>query len=174
MKLYYVRSITLLFILFLSFATTPVLAGPVLDFQAVGSGTVTYYGPENCQLSDTGCTVVTEGTVKGKHIGMGTFTNTVTVLWKSGFPNGSSGYCAPASGTETITAADGSTLTAKRVGILCEVGPTGTNGPYTFNGSYFITEGTKRFSEASGSGVQICSVDTDGNVLGFAHGTIKK
>jgi hypothetical protein len=174
MRSIFVKSMIMFFILALGLASTPVLAGPVLDFQGIGSGTVTYYGPENCQLSDTGCTVVTEGNVKGKYIGNGTFTNTITVLWKAGFPNGSGGYCAPASGTETITAADGSTLTAKRVGILCEVGPTGTNGPYTFNGSYFITEGTKRFSGASGSGVQICSVDTDGNVLGFAHGTIKK
>jgi hypothetical protein len=146
-----------------------VFAGSVQEFKIFASGHLNYYGPQDCQLTDEGCTITDEGTLKGTHVGKGTFVQTAIVLWKKGFPNGSGGYCAPASGTITITASDKSTITADRVGILCEVG-----GTHTFNGTYFITGGTKRFEGASGTGIATCSVDKSGNVLGFANGSLIK
>lgn len=149
--------------------TNIAFAGSVQEFKAFASGHLTYYGPQNCQLTDEGCTITDEGTVKGTLFGNGTFIQMATVLWKNGFPNGSGGYCAPASGTINITVSDKSTITANRVGILCEVG-----GTYTFNSTYFITGGTKRFEGASGAGISTCSVDNSGNVLGFANGSLIK
>ena len=149
--------------------TNAVFAASTQEFKIFASGHMTSYGLLNCQSTDVGCTVTNEGTVKGTHVGKGTFTQTVTVLWKSGLPNGSGGYCAPASGTITITASDKSTITADRVGTVCEVG-----GNITFNATYFITGGTKRFVGASGIGISTCSIDGSGNVLGFANGSLIK
>lgn len=149
--------------------TDAVFAASTKEFKIFASGHMTSYGLPDCQLTDIGCTVTNEGTVKGTHVGKGTFTQAVTVLWKSGSPNGSGGYCAPASGIITITASDKSTITAARVGTVCQVA-----GNITFNATYYITGGTKKFVGASGIGISTCSIDGAGNVLGFANGSLIK
>lgn len=147
---------------------------PYDELLAFATGSVTSYGSLGCESSNAGCTITTEGTVEGNIVHNGTFINAVTVLWINSTPNGGGGHCAPASGTETTTTSNGSTLTVQRTGMLCEVGASGS-GKYTFNATYFITDGTKDFAGASGTGVMICSVDAStGNVQAFAHGTIKK
>lgn len=146
-------------------------AGSIQDFQTIASGTVTYYGPPGCETTDEGCTFKDEGTVEGKLFGKGTFSHTAVILWKNGFSDGSGGYCAPASGVSTSTASDGSTLTVKRSGLVCNLG---TNVATTFNSAYFVIEGTKRFKGATGSGIKVCSVDSNGNVLSKTHGVIHR
>ncbi len=111
----------------------------------------------------------TEGKARGIHIGKGTFVQTVTTYWKLGSQNGSGGYCAPAGGTMTITAADKSTITLDRSGTVCQSG-----GKLVFNSTYTIAGGTKRFGNASGVGIAACSIDGEGNVLGFANGSVMK
>jgi hypothetical protein len=144
------------------------------NLEAFASGSLTYYGPAGCESSAAGCTIITEGTVEGNIVHNGAFINTGTVLWINSTPNGSGGHCAPASGTETTTTSNGSTLTVQRTGMLCEVGASGS-GKYTFNATYFITDGTQDFAGAKGTGIMICSVDANtSNVFGFAHGIIKK
>ena len=67
----------------------------------------------------------------------------------------------PANGTVTITDIDGSTLTFKGTGQDCTVGPMEELFPNTFNGTYYITGGTGRFSGASGSGCYTFGVDDE-------------
>jgi hypothetical protein len=145
---------------------------PYDELKAFATGTITSYGSPGCESSSAGCTITDQGTVAGNIIHNGTFTHSAIVLWTQSLPNGSGGICAPASGTLNITTPNGSTLTLQRTGTLCEVGASGS-GKYTFNSAYFISDGTKDFAGASGTGVLICSVDSSGNVQGFAHGTIK-
>lgn len=52
-------------------------------------------------------------------------------------------------GRMQLTAANGDTLRADYTGVISLVSP----GVYTFEGNYFIAEGTGRFQDASGSGV---------------------
>ena len=115
------KGIMLLFIFSFGLTAVPVLAGTVSNFEGIGYGTVVEPFPTDCQFMADGCTGTTEGTVKGEQIGNGTFTNTITVLWLNGFQNSNDEYCAPASGIVTITAADRSTLTIERTGIICGV-----------------------------------------------------
>jgi hypothetical protein len=144
------------------------------NFEAFASGSLISYGPPGCETTDTGCTVVTQGTVTGNVIREGTFNYAATILWLSSFPNGGGGSCAPASGTLTLTAANGSTLVVQSVGILCEIGASGIN-KFSFNGSYLITNGTGDFTGATGTGIQISSLDgSSGDALGFAHGIFKR
>jgi len=149
--------------------TNAVFAASTQEFKIFASGHMTSLGDAGCESKDEGCIVTNEGTVKGTHVGKGTFTQIDTVLRKLGTPNGSGGYCFPASGTITITASDKSTIIANRVGTLCQVG-----GNLTFNATYSITGGTKRFANASGIGISTCSIDESGNVLGFANGSLIK
>jgi hypothetical protein len=144
---------------------------PYDELKAFATGTITSYGSSGCQSSSEGCTITDQGTVEGNIIHNGTFTHSAVVLWTQSSPNGSGGICAPASGMLNITTPNGSTLTIQRTGTLCEVGMSGSSN-YTFNSTYFITDGTKDFAGASGTGILICSVDSSGNVQGFAHGTI--
>lgn len=146
--------------------TEAVFAG-THELRLFAYGKVTEYGPLGCELTDEGCTISDEGTVRGTHIGKGKFVQTTTVLWKAGYPNGSDGSCAPARGVITITAADKSSMTMDRVGTMCRLGNN-----VTFNATYSITGGTKRFANAAGIGISTCSADGSGNVLGFANGSL--
>ncbi len=136
------------------------------ELRLFASGSMTGIGEADCQLSDAGCTVTNEGIARGTHIGKGTFSQTVTIFWKSGWQAGTD-RCAPASGMITVTAADKSTINAVRTGTVCISGDI-----TTFNAAYTITGGTKRFANASGTGVSTCSVDSDGRVIGFANGSL--
>lgn len=146
----------------------------VVGFEALGTGIIPSYPPDGCQFDEEGCTVKSSGVIRGTHIGNGTFTSTLTILWTKSFPNGSGGFCAPASGEGKIDSADKSTWNIFQVGIVCEVGPTGKNVPHTFNGTYFITTGEKRFANMEGSGNLVSSDDGVGNVLLNINGIIKK
>ena len=135
----------------------------LVAFQAVGSGTATSTNP--C-LPDTDavCTATFSGSLRGEHIGNSTVSADISVqhLTANAIPNGQTGeFCFPASGTGTITAADGSTMNLAEVGLLCDVPPaTGSSlEPQTFSGSYYIEGGTKRFANAVGSGQTTASDD---------------
>lgn len=87
-------------------------------------------------------------------------------------PNGDGGYCAPASGTSTLTAANGDAVYLTMTGTVCEVGATGLNVPHTFSGTYTITGGTGRFDNATGSGSVTGGDDGWGDVWYQLRGTI--
>ena len=126
---------------------TAAVASPlVLDWRVNGTGAVT----GTCQMTfSSGCTSISSGIVLGTHIGSGTYTLSVTTGNDSA-TNASGGKCLPANGPGSITAASGATLNFNTVGWLCEEGSSGS--PYHYNGTYRITGGTDRFSDAVGGG----------------------
>lgn len=115
------------------------------------SGTVTAAGAAGCQFTAAGCTVTSAGTITGAF--MGTYNSSITILWMQATPNGSGGFCAPASGTTTLTLTGLGTVTKAEKGSVCEVGPTGANVEHKMtDGTFTVTAGTGVFSGATGSG----------------------
>jgi hypothetical protein len=115
------------------------------------TGTVTSSGPADCQSSTAGCTVTSAGSLDG--VLGGTYTSTWTILWTQATSNGQGGYCAPATGTTTLSIAGIGTLTKSEQGNVCEVGATGSNVEHVLNGGTFtVSDGSGLLSSSSGSG----------------------
>lgn len=135
-------------------ARTNRLRGRTLTFRNVtisSTGTVSDAGAQGCQFTDAGCTITSSGTLSG--IADGTYSSTWTILWKQATSNGQGGYCAPATGTTTLSLPIVGTLTKNEQGTVCEVGPTGTNVEHTLqNGTFTVTAGTGLLASSSGSG----------------------
>ena len=143
------------------------------SFKSSGSGTETSLSPAGCQFTAAGCTVQTNGIATSSQMGTGPYTTTLTVHWAQATSNGNGGYCAPADGPSTLTAPNGTnTLSLQNSGTVCEVGPTGSNVPHTFNGTFTITGGTGKFAGTSGSGTESAGDDGYGNSNYTASGTI--
>ena len=156
----------------IALATGAALAAPALPFKSSGSGTETSLSPAGCQFTATGCTVQTTGTATSSHLGTGPYTSTLTIKWAAATPNGQGGFCAPATGSSTLTAANGATLTFSQTGTVCEVGKSSPNVAHTFTGTYTITGGTGRFAGATGSGT-ISGGDNGQGISSYtASGTI--
>lgn len=149
------------------------LAGPAgVPFKSAGSGTETSLSSPGCQFTLQGCTVQSNGTATSSHMGTGPYVSTLTVDWAAATSNRAGGFCAPATGTGTITAANGDTLDQTEQGTVCEVGPTASNAPHSFSGTYTNTGGTGRFSTASGGGTVTGGDDGSGNSNYQETGTI--
>lgn len=140
-------------------------------FQSAGSGTETPSGSD-CQFTAAGCSVETDGTATSSHLGTGSYTSTLTVAWASATSNGAGGYCAPASGTSTLTAANGDTLDQTVNGTVCEVGASAANDAHTFSGTFTNDGGTGRFTSATGGGTITGGDDGAGNSSYSESGTI--
>ena len=121
------------------------------DLTVASTGTVTSAGAPGCQFADAGCTITSAGTLTG--IPNGTYTSTWTILWKQATSNGTGGYCAPATGTTTLTLPIVGTLTKAEQGTVCEVGATGTNVEHTLtNGTFTVSSGTGMLTNSTGNG----------------------
>jgi hypothetical protein len=128
--------------------TAKELKGRMVEFA---SGAISSFGAAGCNASTAGCVLAASGTIEGKPIQHGTFTATLTAVWTSATSNGDGGYCAPTTGTVTLS--DGTnTLTESLTGNLCEIGPTGTNVGHVFAGHYTIASGTGTYAGATGGG----------------------
>lgn len=151
-----------------NFEPTSSVARP---FKSMGSG---LEGPATagCQLTLAGCTVTTTGTANSSHLGRGAYTSSLTIDWAQPTPNGNGGFCAPASGFGTLTAANGDTLNQTEAGTVCEVGPTGEHVPHTFIGTFVNVGGTGRFANATGNGTVTGGDDGFGNSTFSETGTI--
>lgn len=158
----------------LTVTTAMAHAGSTRPFRSAGSGTEQSLSAPGCQNVGThDCTVQTTGTATSTHLGTGPYVSTLTVHWGQAYSNGAGGYCAPADGPSTLTAANGDTLSLWNAGTVCEVGATGLYIPHTFsNATYKITGGTGRFAGASGSGTESGGDDGFGNAYYSASGTI--
>ena len=153
----------------------PALAGggpSGVPFKSAGSGTETSLSTAGCQFTAAGCTVQSNGTATSSHMGTGPYQSTLTVVWLPPQSNGAGGFCAQATGTGTITAANGDTLFQSESGVVCEVGATGANAPHTFTGTYTNTGGTGRFAGATGGGTVTGGDDGNGNSTYSETGTI--
>lgn len=121
------------------------------NIVVASTGTITDAGTSGCQFTDAGCTLTSSGTLNS--IVGGTYSSTWTILWKQATSNGQGGYCAPASGTTTLTLPIVGTLTKTEQGTVCEVGATAANVEHTLqNGTFTVSGGTGLFSGATGSG----------------------
>jgi hypothetical protein len=108
-----------------------------------------------CNQSASGCTLTSTGTVNG--IVGGTYTSTWTILWTQATSNGAGGYCAPATGTTTVTIPALGALVKTERGAVCEVGATGSNVEHVLKDGTFTVDGTNTattglFKNATGSG----------------------
>jgi hypothetical protein len=137
-----------------SHARAKSLHGKTLTFKNItvnSTGTVTSGGASGCQFTDAGCTLTSTGTLNG--IAGGTYSSTWTILWKQATSNGTGGYCAPATGTTTLTLPIVGTLTKAEQGTVCEVGATGTNVEHTLtNGTFTVSSGTGMLTNSTGNG----------------------
>jgi hypothetical protein len=165
----------------------PTWAGTLTSFSAVGSGTVTSPRASGCQFSGL-CTVTSEGQITGDKIGSASFVTTLNINWAQAVQNGSGGYCAPASGTSTVTVANGSVLALGEVGTVCEVGETGEPVPHTFNGTYAVCSktladanespcsssfvSTGRFANSTGTGNVVGGDDGNSSVIASVNGAL--
>lgn len=119
-----------------------------------GTGQQTSSGAPNCQNEAAGCTITSAGTFTGTPIAVGTFTSTLTILYTQYTPGPAPyAFCAPASGGATLVDSSDSanTITKSESGQLC-ASSFGSDGSYTFIGTYDITGGTGIYSGATGSG----------------------
>ncbi len=141
-------------------------------FKSAGSGAETSLSPLGCQNTAVGCTVESDGTATSSHLGTGAYTSTLTIDWADATSNGAGGFCAPASGTGTLTAANGDTLNQTESGTVCEVGATSLTAPHTFTGTFTNAGGTGRFADAGGGGTITGGDDGSGNSYYSESGTI--
>jgi opacity protein-like surface antigen len=118
------------------------------------TGAVSGGGADGCQFTDAGCTLTSAGTLNG--VVGGTYTSTWTILWKQATPNGSGGYCAPATGSTTLSVPVLGTLTKLEKGTVCEVGATGANVEHVLkDGTFTVGSGTGYLTGATGAGTVV-------------------
>jgi hypothetical protein len=148
---------------------------PSVQFSSTGSGTYTSGGTPGCQFGGQ-CTATSQGTTvvtAGSTTFPATFSASTTVDYsKVVFPSPTT-YCAPASGTVTITSTAKATdqIFKTEQGTVCA--GTGTGASHTFSGTYVITGGSGQFAGATGSGTA-ASQDNGGATITSAteNGTI--
>lgn len=131
--------------------------GHVVQFQATGTSGTESTDPNSkpgCQFGGQ-CIVDSKGTATvtaGSYTFPATYSSTLTIDYsKVTFPTPTS-FCAPASGTVTLTSTVHASdqIFKSEQGQVC--GGTAPGAPHTFSGTYIITGGSGRFARASGSG----------------------
>jgi hypothetical protein len=118
-------------------------------------------GTGSVACSGSSCGETASGKFAGTRTGRGSFDVTLNFSDANPIANGSGGSCYGASGTITITAASGDTVTLGEVGLFCEVGSG--SAPTTFNGSYIVESGTGTFGSSTGAGTIVLATDASGN-----------
>ena len=147
--------------------------GRVLLLQGPGQGTVVSQSPPadfpQVDVAFSGSGMLT-------HIGAVTWEATLSMNYGDAIPLANGNLCVVASGSVVETIASGDTLTSEIVGPFCEVGDDGTpyypDPPFTFNGTFYFSEGTGTLEGVKGSGNISGSVDANGKVIVSKHGTI--
>ena len=133
------------------------------NLVVASTGTMTSSGATGCQFTDAGCTVTSSGTLTT--VPKGTFSSTWTILWKQATSNGQGGFCAPATGTTTLSLPIVGTLTKSEQGTVCEVGPTGPNVEHVLtNGTFTVSGGTGLLSGSTGDGKVTFDQKPDGTI----------
>ena len=113
-------------------------AGTQIPFNGSYSGSATWTTPTTIALAGTGT---------GSHLGRITNSGTVYLTdFNSTCPDGPDGVASI--NVETLTAADGDTLTIQSDDVACPTAP----GLYHGTGHWTATGGTGRFSGATGGG----------------------
>ena len=89
------------------------------------------------------------GPAMSQYIGNGVYSVTLNpqVLFSN---NGAGGVCDVVTGSGSVTAANGDTISFATVGMLCN--ESDAFSPFHYNGTYRITAGSGRFAGVSGGG----------------------
>jgi hypothetical protein len=137
-------------------AALALMSGSALaaTFSEQSAGSQTSSGAANYQNELAGCTITSAGTISGTPIALGTFTSTLTIFYTQYTPGPAPyAFCAPANGNATLVdgANPANTITKNESGQVC-ASSFGSDGSYSFIGSYTITGGTGIYSGASGTG----------------------
>ena len=152
------------------------VAAPQSGADAVfGSGAIVDPGVPGCMESPGLCSVAIAGTLQAPEIGEGEFFVRFAILWSSAIANGILGReCAPASGTLTFDAADGSTIRLSQSGMVCEIPVGSERSPMRFNGSFVVVDGTAAMKGLQGDGEVNLTVDDEGNATIQMQGTFRQ
>ncbi len=137
-----------------------------VTFVSNGTGKETSGGAPGCQFSGQ-CTVQSSGTAvvaAGSYVFPAAFTSSLTIDYGRAVVTPTN-YCAPASGTVTLTSAltPADSIHKTESGAVCAGNQTGA--PHTFIGTYPITGGTGRLAGASGSGTTVVQDNGLGVIL---------
>ena len=89
------------------------------------------------------------GPAMSQYIGNGVYSVTLNpqVLFSN---NGAGGVCDVVTGSGSVTAANGDTISFATVGMLCN--ESDASSPFHYNGTYRITAGSGRFAGVAGGG----------------------
>jgi hypothetical protein len=126
------------------------------NLVVASTGTVTAIDANaSCNTSASGCTLTSTGTLNG--VVGGSYSSTWTILWTQATSNNAGGFCAPATGTTTLTIVGLGSLAKVEHGTVCEVGATGVNVEHTLQNGTFTVDGTSTsttgiFHGATGAG----------------------
>lgn len=131
----------------LSIGLAPASAAEQVKFKSHFSGSLSYDGGANIQLTGAGT---------ASKLGTSTNSSVITIVGPASCENGFTVH-----GVETLTAADGDQVTWTVDDEAC---PTGTPFVYEISANYTVTGGTGRFADATGGGTIECIGD-------FANGT---
>jgi hypothetical protein len=93
---------------------------------------------------------VSSGPAMPQHVGNATYSLTFSSVPGISGTNGAGGACEFITGTGSVTAADGSTISFATVGTLCN--EAGILSVVQYNGTYRITGGNGRFVGVDGGG----------------------
>jgi hypothetical protein len=135
-------------------------SGATPPFSAHGSGTAVSVVQN--QTTQT-------GTVMGTLIGRGSFSGSEAAA--NAPPPCGSGPGAPATGSNTTTAANGDLLYTTNAGTLCVSASNSTSTTYQLTARFTITGGTGRFAGASGGGTTSATATLSATAQG-SHGPV--
>lgn len=152
-------------------------------YHFAGSGELTSTLPTDCLDCPDGCALKGEGTtsqmfVTGPLLPLAppSWASEVNIVWANSISTFAGGLCAPVNGTITDTFPDGSTLTAKVVGLACAAASS-TDGvpllPYTCYLSAKVIEGTGQCKGAKGVSKITSYIDINGKITMLGEGTLK-
>lgn len=143
-------------------------------FSSSGSGTEQSLSQNECQIAPGNCTVQSNGMAISTHLGVGSYTSVLTIDWAAATrnPNVVGAWCAPATGTGTLTAANGDALFQSESGTVCETATSASAVPHSFTGYFYDTGGTGRFANAVGGGTITGGDNGNGSSYYSESGTI--
>lgn len=132
--------------------------------------------PDGCVLTGAGTT--SEMFVTGPLLTLAppNWASEVNIVWEDSVSTIAGGLCAPVNGTITDTFPDGSTLTAKVVGLACAPASSEEGVPllpYVCYLSAKVVEGTGQCEGAKGIAKITSYIDVDGKITMLGEGTLK-
>ena len=162
-------------------------------YYFAGSGELTSPVPADCLDCPEGCALEGAGTTSEIFTASPLLTveppawsSRINIVWANSLSSAVRAVCAPVNGTITNTFPDGSTLTAKVIGLACAVVPPPASPvtasadtesvpplPYTCYLTARVVEGTGLYEGAKGMAKITSYIDVNGKITMIGEGTLK-